>query len=182
MPRRARIALVGVGLALGLLVAVTSSASQPAQTGADSTGVSRVERTIIFPSPWRSTCSGNACTVRTLFSIPMATPAGTPAVDVTVTVSLDYRITAGDFARAHLRFGPQSGSLVAMPPGRFPLRSTTGDADATTLSWAAQNITGGGQTYVFELSIHAHDGSSDRRATVTGTRLTAVVEGWSAGD
>jgi hypothetical protein len=165
--------------ASALTAAVLAGGGDAGQTQPGSAAVSRVERS--FDRPWASSCDGDACVIAILFQLPVRTPERPARVDVTLTVTLQYRTSPGTAARAgasiddgtapYTRMGPRSGFPLA--PSRMP---TT-----TTLTWVKRDLPASGRTYTFLMGVSPHSATGDDPFSVRGRKLTAVVETWSAG-
>jgi hypothetical protein len=67
------------------VLAAVGDAGQPQGSRA----ASRVER--VFNRPWSSFCDFDFCAVPLVLEVPVTTPASTTRVDVTMTVTLEYR-------------------------------------------------------------------------------------------
>src|SRR6266508_2629729 len=107
--------MAAAATAIGVTAAVTRTQ--------DSSGVSRVER--VIATGWESSCDLDDCGAG-VTQIPYTTPTAPEAVDVTVTITLDYRTTRGDAARAWLTLYDGTPPLQPMRPGSYPLGPTAG--------------------------------------------------------
>jgi hypothetical protein len=160
--------IAAAATAIGVTAAVTRTQ--------DSSGVSRVER--VVAAGWESSCDLDDCAIG-VTQIPYTTPTAPEAVDVTVTITLDYRTTRGDAARAGLTLDDGTPPLQPMRPGSYPLRPTA-RRTTTTLTWLKKDLAAAGQAYTFEFAASLRFG--DRHAEVSGRKLTVVIESWTAGD
>ena len=159
--------IAAAATAVGVTAAVTRTE--------DSTGVSRVER--VITTGWGSTCDLDACAIG-VTPISYTTPTAPEAVDVTVTVTLDYRTTRGDPARAGLSLSDGTPPFQPMRPRSYPLRPTV-QPTTTTLTWLKRDLPAAGQAYTFQFSASPPFGG---QSEVSGKKLTVVIESWTAGD
>lgn len=171
MRRTVFLALVLIGVA-ATAVGVAAVVRTP-----DSTGVSRVER--VISTGWGSNCDLDACGIG-VTPIPYTTPASAETVDVTVTITLDYRTTRADAARAGLTIDDGT-STTPMRPGGFPLAPSR-IPTSTTLTWLRQDLPAAGSEYTFNFSASPRDVDGNGHAAVSGRKLTVVIESWTAGD
>lgn len=170
--RRAAILALGFVAAAAAAVAVTAAVTRTS----DSTGVSRVER--LITTGWGSHCDFDFCAINVV-PIPYTTPTAVDAVDVTVTITLDYRTKGADAARAGLTLNdgtpPDERIRPAYPLRPAPIRTTT------TLTWQKKDVPAAGQEYTFHFSVSPSSAGSGP-SVVSGRRLTVIVESWTAGD
>jgi hypothetical protein len=159
--------VTSAAVAVGVTAAVTRTA--------DSTGVSRVER--VISTGWGSECDFDACAIH-VTPIPYTTPTGPEAVDVTVTITLDYRTTRGDSARVGLGLDDGTPPFQPMRPTSYPLRPSV-PPTTTTLTWLKKDLAAAGEAYTFEFSASPSFGG---HSEVSGRKLTVVIESWTAGD
>jgi hypothetical protein len=161
--------LVAAGTALGVGAVVTRTD--------ESSGVSRVER--VISSQWGTNCEIDFCTLLGV-EFPYTTPAEAQAVDVTVTITFDYRTSPGDAATFGLLVEDESGGSQHMQPRQYSLRPSI-KPTMTTLTWIRRDLAAAGKAYTLRFG-----GSvgidPNGRSSVSGKRLTVVIESWSAGD
>jgi hypothetical protein len=153
-----------------------------------SSGVSRIERTFagrVWDCP-SSILSQHRCPS---YSMSHTTPTDVPTVDVVVTATITYRLGEGESVRA--TFGYATGPIPSLPccsglepttpfrPGDYPLATTRGRANTTTLTWIARNLPAAGETYRLYFQL-VPPGSGARR--IVTRKATIVVEAWSAGN
>ncbi len=144
--------MAAAATAIGVTAAVTRTQ--------DSSGVSRVER--VIATGWESSCDLDDCGAG-VTQIPYTTPTAPEAVDVTVTITLDYRTTRGDAARAWLTLDDGTPPLQPMRPGSYPLRPTA-RRTTTTLTWLKKVSSLPGR--------HTRSSSPPRSASATGTLMS----------
>jgi hypothetical protein len=166
-------------LALGFVAAAAAAMGVAAAVTrtSDSTGVSRVER--LISTGWRSHCDFDFCGISAV-TIPYTTPTAVDAVDVTVTITFDYRTAGADSARAVLALdndgtAPYEAIRPGYPLRRSPIRTTT------TLTWVKKDLPAAGQAYTFLFSVSLPSIGS-HPSEVSGRKLTVVIESWTAGD
>ena len=166
-------------LVLALLVAGTTAVGITAAVTrtADSEGVSRVERRMMVS--WASDCETDNCGIVTT-PIAYTTPAAPASVDLTLTVTLDYRTSRRDTARAGVSLDDGTPPFERMRPS-YPL-TTARTPTTTTLTWMRRDVPAAGKEYTFRLSVAPGDRNSDGGSRVSGTRMTVVIESWTAGD
>lgn len=164
-------------LALGCVAAAAAAVGVTAAVTrtSDSTGVSRVERLISIG--WGSHCDFDFCAINVV-PIPYTTPTAVDAVDVTVTITFDYRTKGADAARAGLVLNdgtpPHEPIRPAYPLRPSPIRTTT------TLTWQKKDLPAAGQEYTFHFSVSPSSAGSGP-SVVSGRKLTVVIESWTAG-
>jgi hypothetical protein len=128
------------------------------------------------------------------YKVTLVTPTAVDTVDVVFSITLTYRLGAGESARASVGYAtgttppgtpppviPCCGDEPTTPldPGPYRLASADGRATTTTLTWVARNLAAGGQQY--RLYFHLDPDATFSKAAYT-KRAMAVVETWSAGD
>jgi hypothetical protein len=166
----------------GSALSVTASASDPLPTATAQSVSVRVERSIHFTPPWRAGCDsppGDVCRDPTLFSIAVKTPTSPAQVDVSVTVTLDYRVSPGDQALVEGQYQVgQKGQLTPLAPFTFPLVSVSKNLrNSATLNWVKRGIPAAGRTYNFRAQVGAADLSGGGSSAI-GTKLSVVIEVW----
>jgi hypothetical protein len=166
-------------LSIVLLAATTGlvAAAVVARTD-ESTGVSRVER--VISTGWRSDCGSDSCGIQQTW-IQYTTPASAEFVDVTVTITLDYRTTRGDAASAGVSINDGTPPSEPMRPREVPLRPSA-KRTTTTLTFLKRDLAADGMAYTFRFGAAPRDLNGNGRAVISGERLTAVIESWTAGD
>ncbi|CAN5247740.1 hypothetical protein BH20ACT24_BH20ACT24_04460 [soil metagenome] len=156
----------------------TGPAGEDASAGS-SAGYLRVVKT--FERPWQVACSGEECGSAGLASFDTPLPRGVESFDVTVTVTMDYTLSASDTAQLHVFHCPNDSPPVPcpiqfLPPDLLPLSSSV-DPTTTTLSWAGRNFGAGGfEGWHYQLEALVFDGSGDSKARMSGSKMTVVVE------
>jgi hypothetical protein len=173
MKRRIVLVLVVAAAAAAVPFAVT------AQGPPDDAALSRVERTSGLRE-WNCIdfCGG--------YLLIVATPANEAEVDIVVTATLAYRLDPGLKAWARLGWatGPQTvfpEPTTALRPGLWPLRSTGGRADTSTLTWIARRLPAEGREYRLRLEFRT-DAAPIPGVTAYSKKAALVAEVWSAGD
>jgi hypothetical protein len=155
--------------AVGVTAAVTRTP--------DSTGVSRLER--VISQSWGGNCGSDFCGIADV-PIPYTTPQAPEAVDVTATITLTYRTSRGDSASADLVLDDGTPPYERMRPRNpYPLRPSV-RATSTTLTWFRRDVPAAGQSYTFHFTASPSGGSPP--SSVSGSKLTIVIESWTAGD
>ncbi len=100
---------------------------------------------------------------------------------MTVTVTMDYMLSASDAALLHLFYCPKDTPpipcpLQFLPPDPLPL-SSAADPTTTTLSWVGRNFgVGDYEGWHYSLLAELQLGSGDARAKMSGSKMTVVVE------
>jgi hypothetical protein len=128
---------------------------------------------------WRESCNDSApCAVHAFHPIKLTTPAGFAYVDLTLTATVDLKVTPSDWATfsVDLRGGP---AVPLMAPGELNVMSPSSKhPTSTTLVWAEHHLPAEGRTYTFGLGAVAGFGfdDSDGSATVSGRHLTLVAQ------
>jgi hypothetical protein len=127
---------------------------------------------------WGGNCDLDVCSIIDV-PIPYTTPAAPESVDVTVTITLTYRTSPGDAAYAGLSLDDGTPPYEPMRPLRsYPLRPSVAPS-STTLTWVKRDVPAAGKAYTFHFSAVTGFGG---RSFVSGTKLTIVIESWTAGD
>ena len=165
-----------------ILLLIAAGATAVGVTGGvtrapDSSGVSRVERTMVLR--WGSSCGEDNCGIATT-PIRYTTPPEVGSVDVTLTVTLDYKTSRGDVARADVSLDDGTAPYDRIRPS-YPL-GTARTPTSTTLTWVRRDLQAGGKAYTFWLSMAPGDANDDLVSSVSGRRMTVVLESWTAGD
>ena len=104
-------------------------------------------------SPARSSCQSDTCLVGLPEPVDLVLP-DVGVVDVTVTLGITYRTSAGDTARIDMKLKQPGSPRASMAPGHQPLRP--GGTTSTTLTWARRAIDSG-QTLTFTWLLGPHD-------------------------
>ena len=157
-------------VAMGSLIA-WQSASGAANPAADR----RYERTRTFSRTWAAECDAHGCKVPTLIQVPVSTPGAVAEVDVTATLTLDYRTSPSDWGLVQSGFARNGGPRTQMSPGNFPVVSP-GRFASTTLVWIRRNVSASGRDYTFDVSVLPRRGDKEPDVRVRGRRLSFVVE------
>lgn len=174
------------GIAAGLLAlalgAAPSAAVAPSR--ADGDRHRRVERTFRFDEPWTAACSGDACAAVEVFRLPVETPPGAEAVDVTMTVTFDYKTGPGpnDAGVVGAEHAPAArGPYRSLGP-RWPLAPSRWGATAT-LVWQKHGLDAGGKRHFFVMAVASRERGDtvENENAVRGRRVTVVVEMWPSG-
>lgn len=169
--------LVVITLVLLATTAALVAAAVVSRT-ADSTGVSRVES--VVTTGWVSECESDSCGIQ-VTPIEYTTPTTSQTVDVTVTITFDYRTSHGDAATAGMSLDDGTPPYEFFRPRSFPLRPTT-KRTTTTLTWFKKDVVAAGHAYTIRFGSAPHDLNGNDHAEVSGRKLTIVVESWTAGD
>jgi hypothetical protein len=135
--------------------------------------IQRIEFSRGFARPWESACEADVCKVRLLTVLPVTTPADTDRVNMTCTVTIDYRATGGRGASATLAIDDGTPPYSTMRPGTFHLAPSKSLTTATFL-WLRRGLPGKGARYRLVLSVFPEGGGK-----VIGTKLAMVVETWA---
>ncbi|MGH2820529.1 MAG: hypothetical protein ACRDJ5_07750 [Actinomycetota bacterium] len=142
----------------------------------------RIERMFAFQDGWESSCGGDTCAIVILFDLPIRTPSTTRRVDVTMTVTMDYRTgpEPDDFAVAEAGYRPRRrGDRGFRPRWRLGPSPST---QTTTLTWQKHRLPAKGRRYTFAMSVPSRDARRDDfRNFVRGRHLTVVIEMWPSG-
>ncbi|MEX0984818.1 MAG: hypothetical protein WD096_07180 [Actinomycetota bacterium] len=146
----------------------------------DSAGVMRYERA--FVNAWHFGCHADACQggPAPFEPIVLSSPVSEDAVDVVVTVTMDYETTPGDSGILRMHLDPPGSASSAMKPGDFILDSN-GARTTTSLSWIARSVPAAGEELEFRLHALPRKGSADGHFHIRGSRFTVVIEIWSSG-
>lgn len=143
----------------------------------------RITRSFAIRSRWEAICTPDGCGGLPIAWVDLATPGSPSDVSVAVIATFDFAVAGGDSAEAELVYTPARGApgpRLTLPPGRFPIRPSNDSlTDSITLSWGKRQIAGKGQEYSFQLEILAKDDSGDSRASVSGSKVTLIVELWT---
>jgi hypothetical protein len=167
-----------VALALVAAAATAVGVTAAVSRTPDSAGVSRVER--VISTGWGGRCELDACAIG-VTPIPYTTATGPATVDVTVTITLDYHTSRDDSARATLTLDDGTPPLEPMHPHGWPLGPARVPT-TTTLTWIRKDLPAAGAEYTFQFSASPLDRNRNGFAGVGGTKLTVVIESWTAGD
>lgn len=173
--------IVACGLALALGAAPSSAVAPSRPDGAHHR---RVERTFRFDEPWTAACSGDACAAVEVFRLPVETPAGVASIDVTVTVTFDYRTGPGpdDAGVVGAEHAPAArGPYRSLGPS-WPLAPAPRRA-ASTIVWQKHGLDANGKRHFFVLAVASRERGDavENENFVRGRRVTVVVEMWPAG-
>ncbi len=162
--------------ALVILVVIGSLIAWESASGAaDPAAARRYERTRSFSPAWDARCDSHGCEVPTLIEVPVSTPAGVTEVDVTATLTLDYRTTDSDWGFVQAAFREKGAPRTPMNPGDFPVLSP-GRFGSSSLVWVKRNVPAAGRDYMFEVSVLPRRGDDDPDVSVRGRRLSFVVD------
>lgn len=170
-------AVVGLALLMGPLPPPDTS---PASTAG--ARHRRIERTFRYDGKWEASCDLDRCAVIELFKIPVRSPRAVEEIDVTMTVTLDYRTGPEATDRGHV-----SAAYSLRPRGRttrigprWPIAPAASPA-TTTLLWQKRGLEAIGQRYWFTLAVASRESGADENQNfVRGRRVTVVIEMWSA--
>jgi hypothetical protein len=160
-----------VALAAWMLLGTAASGQDMSdrQGTVQPTGDFRLART--YDVPWQAACLSGTCGIPSLFVERIQTPPSAGAVDVVVSVTLDYRVSVGDWGSARLRVISERGVFPASP-GPFPLSGGSPSRPTTsTIVWAVLDLPAAEQGYGFALQIRPHDGTGDGRVSISGQKL-----------
>jgi hypothetical protein len=148
--------------------------------------IDRVRR--VSAAGWESRCDFDACVIAET-AIPYVTPNTAKAVDVTVKITLAYKTSRGDTARAVLSLddgSPPNEVLrprVLLQPSDIP-----GHRIVVTLPWDKKNLPAKGRAYTFRFSVasvngnpvlpeSSHDVGADNQHSVAyGNGIRAVIK------
>ncbi len=166
-----------VALALG---ALPSTATSPISSR--DLGHRRIERTIHFGENWRASCGQDVCVTPELFKIGVRSPSTVDEVDVTLSISLDYRTGPGpdDRGRVFSEYSPdRNGPFERMGPS-WPLGPAV-IRDVTSMAWESGGLKARGRRYFFTVAAQSLDADADSTSFVTGKKLIVLIEMWPAG-
>jgi hypothetical protein len=105
-----------------------------------------------------------------LFARARLTVPSTGTGAVLLTLTLDFKTTAGDWGLIDAGIRPAGKHPgEAMRPGSFRVASPI--RNSTTLTWVKKHLDPG-RTYVIEVSARARDGNGNATARVKGGKLT----------
>jgi hypothetical protein len=170
--------VVAVG-ASALTAGVLAGRGGAGQAEPGRNALSRVER--VFNRPWSSFCDFDFCAISRLFEIPVRTPADTARVDVTLTMTLEYRTTPGTAASAGAGFQAGSSTTRMDPRGGFRLAPSSQSPTTATLTWVKRGVPAAGRTHTFSAGVSLRSLTGDDTISVRGRKLSVVIETWSAG-
>jgi hypothetical protein len=124
-------------------------------------------------------CDFDVCSIGPPIEIPYATPMSVDTVDVTVTITFQYRTSRGEQAFAGLSVNDGTSPVPMQPRQYYPLAPASA-ATTTTLTWFKKDLAAAGKAYTFSLGVVPPfvNGRSFARAQ----RPTVVIESWTAGD
>src|SRR3954465_10488251 len=173
--RRAIFVFLGILAAGGAAAGVTASVVRTSE----SSSVSRVER-VLSDAQTGGSCDFDVCGIGPPIEIPYATPMSVDTVDVTVTITFEYRTSRGEQAFAGLSINDGTSPTHMQPRQYYPLSPAPAAATPTTLTWFKKDLAATGKAYTFSLGVVPPfvDGRSFARAQ----RPTVVIESWTAGD
>lgn len=131
-----------------------------------------------FTKPWKTVCRGDVCRPANVFGFHFRTPDDRDTVDLTATVTFNYRTSQGDYAIAELYLDPGQRSLTLMRPGGFTLPPTTQLGMPLTLSWVADAVDARGRTYGLGLVVDPRTGPRSRPGPLraSGGKVTVILE------
>src|SRR4029078_9496055 len=113
--------------------------------------------------------------------IPYTTPTSAASVDLTLTITLDYKTTRRDSASAGISIDDGTPPFEQMRPRDVRLRPST-KRTTTTLTFLKNDLAAAGQAYTFRFGVAPRERSGNEHAAVFGARLVVVIESWTAGD
>jgi hypothetical protein len=174
--------LLGV-LILGLLlISIMSWESSGGVPSAAGVPRKRVEFAQRFRKPWSAECEVHrklaSCEIAALASRQISTSRVTRSVDVEVSATLNYRISAGDGAKLSvIAVDVANGVKRQLRLGPFPLASPPRvRRSTTTIVWFAKGLPAEGRGYDLILAVEPVDRSGDQEVYVDGNKLTLVID------
>ena len=171
----ARACLGLVILAAVVQIAGPVGSASPAPT---ESGSFRLLRTIHFKNPVVDCHGSRAFDCVETSTVPESFDLGaaTGPLDVSMTMTITYRTTAGDGASVIATMRPKVGGRL-MAPGVLPIRPST-RVTTTTLRWTET----GAPPDLYRLGFQIeHDGRSKLPMRVWAPKITLVIEGWVGG-
>jgi hypothetical protein len=172
--RRSIVVAIAVLAAAGAAAGVTASVMRTSE----SSGTSRVERFLRDASTGGS-CDFDACGILPPATVHYTTPTSVETVDVTVTITFQYRTSRGHPAFAGLSVNDGTSRMALKPRRSYPL-APAADETTTTLTWFEKDLPAAGKEYTFELGVAPP--FVQGRSFVSARKLTVVIESWTAGD
>jgi hypothetical protein len=128
--------------------------------------------------PSSSTC--RRLSKRTLVgAVPLRTPTSAARLDVTLSVTLQYKTSPGDSADLAALFRLAGGGrFQPLSPGSFRLGTGSGWRTVTVV-WTKVALPAAGRRYTFEATLRSRDGNGNQSSRVLGVKSAAVLEAWS---
>lgn len=156
-----------VGESLETLTASSGAGATPASTFGN---IARNEFEFTGISPWEATQHEDSINPAQLAAVRAVAPVSVRAVDIVVTLVMDFNVSPGDRGVALVAYldGPPPAKPMRPTEGHPLASSFGGQASSTTLSWFLSEMDGSGRSYEFWLQVTALDASGDMRASVVG--------------
>jgi hypothetical protein len=121
----------------GALLAVWGLADS-AQTQDPEPDTYRVEHVYQGAVVARVACAGDVCEASLPEAVEATFPASMGDVDVTASLTLEYRTSPSDAPLLNMRIQPTGGQKERMRPGSLAIRA--GQRTVTTLTWVKQGL------------------------------------------
>lgn len=165
-------------IAAGALLFLASGQLGIAGGATSSEGSTVVRHILTSDTGWTYSCRPSFCVGTGWVGAPIVTPEDAAYVDVTVSLTIDYRTSRGDVAGVELRYTPERSprASVLMAPGRFTLSWPNQQRTSTTLVWAEEQVPAAGHAYGFDWVGRVQDADGDGSYAFSGTRFTMIVE------
>jgi hypothetical protein len=163
------------------VVALASLLAQPVVAGAQTPAslspvLLRATRNFHYAHPWAAVCGSDFCGIPTIARIGFATPASAQQVNVDVSVTLNFKVSAGDKIQVHAGYSRNGGRTTSFPVGSYPLTSSSSRfRSSTTLTWTAKKLPAAGAHYVIEVSVYARHGRGGPNVRASGTKAALTV-------
>jgi hypothetical protein len=177
--RRSRIP-VRLALAICAFVAVAWAtpavgSSAPVERGPATIGYP-VRAVLTTHGAWNSICGPFGYVISSFGGPSVTTSPAVARVDVTFTLTLDLRTTAGDFGAFYASIESDQMNRHMSPGTFFFMSPSPKIMTTTTFVWAMTNLPARGLTYSFGFTATAKDGTHDKTADIIGLHMTMVAE------
>lgn len=165
--RRILLILAAIVLAGLILTPVVASLRQSSSDRA-------ILRAFRREGSWQFSCGGDTCTGTTFQPLILDVPANPEQMDLTVELSLDFRVSPRDSARIQMMLSAPGGDPKPLSPNTYRLTSSVGGS--TTVGWGASNLVAG-ETYELVPVIDIDDGGPFGY-DIRGRNMLIVAEVW----
>ncbi|SRR6266498_43544 len=179
--RRSLALLAVVALTVGLAVAAQARQTRigpgSVDTGLGGPPAEAIRLVRNLPKGPTAECIPDPCSSKRVKLGSVVAPMDAQAVDVTVTLSFQYRTSPGDRGFLLVDFSPPGDRTPSMRPGSYPL-SSQGRQISTSLTWVERGLPGAGTEYSFAVSAQSFDSQGPGFSKITTGRMTMVIEMW----
>ena len=117
-------------------------------------------------------CASDFCGIGAPPVVDATIPASLGDVDLTASLTIEYRTTPGDGPLVDTKIDPPNGPLDRMAPGLLAVRA--GPKTVTTLTWVRHGIDPSLGTFGFQWQLETYQ--LDRPFTVVVTEAVLVIE------